>query len=251
MAGHVDLVARAQDLDEQLVLAVEVVQQSCLAEADRLGELLHGGPVVALAGDHGEGCAQDLLALRNALRVRTSSCHVPRLSRDPDPRHQKPSNACFLSRNLIDWACPSPESRPRRSRHDNAPRPPVRAQHRGEGVADQRQGLLDAEAIDRIGVPSIMVTDGPHGLRKQAAGATTSVSAASVPATCFPPARPRIRFDPELAERVGVALGVESAIEDVAVILGPGINIKRSPLCGATSSTSRGPDRLGRHRAGS
>jgi beta-glucosidase len=45
-----------------------------------------------------------------------------------------------------------------------------------------------------------------------------------------------------------VALGVESAIEDVAVILGPGINIKRSPLCGATSSTSRGPDRLGRHR---
>ncbi|WP_331715654.1 hypothetical protein [Tessaracoccus coleopterorum] len=45
-------------------------------------------------------------------------------------------------------------------------------------------------------------------------------------------------FDPELAERIGVALGVESAIEDVSVILGPGVNIKRSPCAGATSSTS-------------
>jgi beta-glucosidase len=87
--------------------------------------------------------------------------------------------------------------------------------------------------VDRVGVPSVMMTDGPHGLRKQG-GATDHLGLAdSVPATCFPPAVGlSASFDPELAERVGEALGVESAIEDVAVILGPGINIKRSPLCG-------------------
>ncbi|WP_353114182.1 glycoside hydrolase family 3 C-terminal domain-containing protein [Microbacterium sp.] len=82
-------------------------------------------------------------------------------------------------------------------------------------------------------VPSIMLTDGPHGLRKQAGAGDHLGLNDSVPATCFPPATALgSTFDPELAERVGVALGVESAIEDVAVILGPGINIKRSPLCG-------------------
>lgn len=89
------------------------------------------------------------------------------------------------------------------------------------------------KAIDRVGVPSIMMTDGPHGLRKQAGGNDHVGLADSVPATCFPPAVGlSATFDPELATRVGEALGVESAIEDVAVILGPGINIKRSPLCG-------------------
>jgi beta-glucosidase len=89
------------------------------------------------------------------------------------------------------------------------------------------------KSIDRLGIPSIMMTDGPHGLRKQS-GATDHLGlASSVPATCFPPAVGlSASFDPELAERVGAALGLESAIEDVAVILGPGINIKRSPLCG-------------------
>lgn len=87
--------------------------------------------------------------------------------------------------------------------------------------------------IDRIGLPSIMLTDGPHGLRKQAEASDHLGLNDSVPATCFPPASGLgASFDPALAERVGVALGVESAIEDVAVILGPGINIKRSPLCG-------------------
>ncbi|GAA1974129.1 glycoside hydrolase family 3 C-terminal domain-containing protein [Microbacterium pumilum] len=87
--------------------------------------------------------------------------------------------------------------------------------------------------IDRLGIPSIMMTDGPHGLRKQGGDTDHLGLAGSVPATCFPPAVGlSASFDPELAERVGVALGVESAIEDVAVILGPGINIKRSPLCG-------------------
>ncbi|WP_409047538.1 glycoside hydrolase family 3 C-terminal domain-containing protein [Microbacterium sp. HA-8] len=88
-------------------------------------------------------------------------------------------------------------------------------------------------AIERVGVPSVMMTDGPHGLRKQSGGNDHVGLADSVPATCFPPAVGlSATFDPELAERVGAALGVESAIEDVAVILGPGINIKRSPLCG-------------------
>lgn len=89
------------------------------------------------------------------------------------------------------------------------------------------------KAIDRAGIPSVMMTDGPHGLRKQS-GATDHLGlAASVPATCFPPAVGiGSSFDPELIERVGAAIGVEAAIEDVAVVLGPGINIKRSPLCG-------------------
>ena len=89
------------------------------------------------------------------------------------------------------------------------------------------------KAVDHAGIPSIMMTDGPHGLRKQAGASDHLGIADSVPATCFPPAVGLgSSWDVELAERVGEALGVESAIEDVAVILGPGINIKRSPLCG-------------------
>lgn len=88
-------------------------------------------------------------------------------------------------------------------------------------------------ALPGHNIPSIMLTDGPHGLRKQSAASDHLGLNDSVPATCFPPAAGlSSSFDPELAERVGVALGLESAIEDVAVILGPGINIKRSPLCG-------------------
>ncbi|MBW8762674.1 MAG: glycoside hydrolase family 3 C-terminal domain-containing protein [Microbacterium sp.] len=89
------------------------------------------------------------------------------------------------------------------------------------------------KAVDRAGIPSIMMTDGPHGLRKQAGGTDHLGLASSVPATCFPPAVGiGSSWDPELIERVGAAIGVEAAIEDVAVVLGPGINIKRSPLCG-------------------
>ncbi|GAA1727967.1 glycoside hydrolase family 3 C-terminal domain-containing protein [Brachybacterium phenoliresistens] len=89
------------------------------------------------------------------------------------------------------------------------------------------------EGLERLGVPSIMVTDGPHGLRKQRTGGDHVGLTDSVPATCFPPAVGlSAAFDPDLARRVGEALGLEAAIEDVAVLLGPGINIKRSPLCG-------------------
>ncbi len=89
------------------------------------------------------------------------------------------------------------------------------------------------KAVDRVGIASIMMTDGPHGLRKQAGGTDHLGLASSVPATCFPPAVGLgSSWDTALIERVGAAIGVEAAIEDVAVVLGPGINIKRSPLCG-------------------
>ncbi|GAA0485942.1 glycoside hydrolase family 3 C-terminal domain-containing protein [Microbacterium aurantiacum] len=91
------------------------------------------------------------------------------------------------------------------------------------------------KAIDRPGaaVPSIAMNDGPHGLRKQVESADHLGMGGSLPATCFPPAVGLgSSWDVELAERVGVALGAEASIQDVAILLGPGINIKRSPLCG-------------------
>lgn len=102
---------------------------------------------------------------------------------------------------------------------------------------EQKAALTSGEGFWRtkaVGdVPSIMLTDGPHGLRKQREGGDHLGIGDSVPATCFPPAVALgSSWDVELVERVGAALGVESSIEDVAVILGPGINIKRSPLCG-------------------
>ncbi|WP_104087221.1 glycoside hydrolase family 3 C-terminal domain-containing protein [Arthrobacter sp. GMC3] len=87
--------------------------------------------------------------------------------------------------------------------------------------------------IERVGVPDIMVTDGPHGVRKQRGTGDHVGLTDSVPATCFPPAAAMgSTWDAELLHRVGVALGEESKAEDVAVLLGPGINIKRSPLGG-------------------
>jgi beta-glucosidase len=87
--------------------------------------------------------------------------------------------------------------------------------------------------IERLGLPSIMLTDGPNGLRKQPEGGDHLGLTSSVPATCFPPAAGiASSWDSDLMARVGAAVGLEAAIEDVAVLLGPGINIKRSPLCG-------------------
>lgn len=89
------------------------------------------------------------------------------------------------------------------------------------------------KAVERVGVPAVMVTDGPHGLRKQREGGDHLGIGDSVPATCFPPAVGLgSSWDVELIHRVGEALGTETSIENVAVLLGPGINIKRSPLCG-------------------
>lgn len=87
--------------------------------------------------------------------------------------------------------------------------------------------------IERLGIPSIMVTDGPHGLRKQQASADILGMFNSVPATCFPSAAGvASSWNRELIRRMGEALGRECQAEDVAVLLGPGANIKRSPLCG-------------------
>ncbi|GLI06469.1 glycosyl hydrolase [Paenibacillus tyrfis] len=89
------------------------------------------------------------------------------------------------------------------------------------------------KAVERLGIPSIMLTDGPHGLRKQRGGLDHLGFADSVPATCFPSAAGlACSWDRKLMEQVGVALGEECQAEDVAILLGPAANIKRSPLCG-------------------
>jgi len=88
-------------------------------------------------------------------------------------------------------------------------------------------------AIERAGIPSIEMTDGPHGIRQQEGGGDHLGLGVSVAATCFPPAAGiASSFNPALVERVGEALGREARSQGVAVLLGPGINIKRSPLCG-------------------
>ncbi|WP_419707186.1 glycoside hydrolase family 3 C-terminal domain-containing protein [Promicromonospora sp. NFX87] len=84
-----------------------------------------------------------------------------------------------------------------------------------------------------VAVPGVTVTDGPHGLRKQADSPDHIGLGNSVPATCFPTAATLgSTWDPALVRRVGEALGRETRANDVAVLLGPGINIKRSPLNG-------------------
>jgi len=89
------------------------------------------------------------------------------------------------------------------------------------------------KGIERLGVPSIMVTDGPHGLRKQVGSSDHVGLHESVPATCFPTASAlAATWNRDLIYQVGEALGEECLKENVGVILGPGANIKRSPLCG-------------------
>jgi beta-glucosidase len=89
------------------------------------------------------------------------------------------------------------------------------------------------KGIDRLGIPSIMMTDGPHGLRKQLAAGDQIDLNASGSATCFPTASAlAATWNRDLVHRVGEALAEECLVEKVAVILGPGANIKRSPLCG-------------------
>ncbi|EJQ13588.1 hypothetical protein IE3_02487 [Bacillus cereus BAG3X2-1] len=91
----------------------------------------------------------------------------------------------------------------------------------------------NTKGIERLGIPSIMVTDGPHGLRKQAEGADHLGIYNSIPSTCFPSAVGLAStWNKDLINQVGVALGEECQAENVGVLLGPGANIKRSPLCG-------------------
>ncbi|GLK25965.1 glycosyl hydrolase [Microbacterium thalassium] len=91
----------------------------------------------------------------------------------------------------------------------------------------------NTKPVDRLGIPSIMLTDGPHGLRKQGGAADHLGLNASLPATCFPTAATLANtWDVDLLGRVGAALGAEAAAEKVSVLLGPGLNIKRNPLGG-------------------
>ena len=91
----------------------------------------------------------------------------------------------------------------------------------------------DLKAISRLGLETITVMDGPHGLRKQVGTADNLGIGRSEPAVCFPTASAlACGFDRSLIFRVGEALGNECVQEGVSVLLGPGVNMKRSPLCG-------------------
>jgi len=89
------------------------------------------------------------------------------------------------------------------------------------------------KSVKRLGLSSVMVADGPHGLRKQLKADEQSDYDETVPATCFPTAATSVcSFDRDLLHQMGQALAEECLQEKVSVILGPGVNIKRSPLCG-------------------
>ena len=87
--------------------------------------------------------------------------------------------------------------------------------------------------VDRLGIPEVMVSDGPHGLRKQDDKGDHLGMNDSIKAVCFPPAcLAACSFDRDLMHEMGSAIGREAQANDVSVVLGPAVNIKRSPLCG-------------------
>ena len=94
-------------------------------------------------------------------------------------------------------------------------------------------GTFTTRGCPKAGVPSITLSDGPNGVRKQAGTADHLGLNPSVPATCFPTAATvACSWDPALGEEIGRAMGEEAAAQEVSVLLGPGLNTKRSPLCG-------------------
>ena len=94
-------------------------------------------------------------------------------------------------------------------------------------------GTFTTRGCPKAGVPSITLSDGPNGVRKQAGTADHLGLNPSVPATCFPTAATvACSWDPALGEQLGRAMGEEAAAQEVSVLLGPGLNTKRSPLCG-------------------
>ena len=104
---------------------------------------------------------------------------------------------------------------------------------------EEKAALLGGRTVwqtrenERLSIPSIFLSDGPHGLRKQAGAGDHLGLNASLEATCFPTAATIANsWDEKLGEELGEALGEEAASMDVDVLLGPGLNIKRSPLCG-------------------
>ena len=89
------------------------------------------------------------------------------------------------------------------------------------------------KGVERLGIPSLMVSDGPHGLRKQDDKADHLGINDSINAVCFPPAvLSACSFDRDLLETLGETVGDEAQATDLSVVLGPAVNIKRSPLCG-------------------
>ncbi|MDO4490198.1 MAG: glycoside hydrolase family 3 C-terminal domain-containing protein [Lachnospiraceae bacterium] len=91
----------------------------------------------------------------------------------------------------------------------------------------------ESRDIPRLDIPSIVFSDGPHGLRRQEGAGDHLGLNASLPATCFPTAATAANsWDPALGEKIGAALGEEAVAQGVDVLLGPGLNMKRSPLCG-------------------
>ena len=104
---------------------------------------------------------------------------------------------------------------------------------------EEKAGLCSGDdfwhtkAVERLGIPRVMVSDGPHGLRKQDQegdhlGINDSIKAVCFPAACATAAS----FDPDMIRRMGEAIGDSCQHEGVSVVLGPAVNIKRSPLCG-------------------
>ena len=89
------------------------------------------------------------------------------------------------------------------------------------------------QSVRRLGIENMTLSDGPHGIRKQEGAGDQLGLNGSVPATCYPTAATMANsWDPALGEELGRHLGTEAAAQDVCVLLGPGLNIKRSPFCG-------------------
>ncbi|MFJ9566404.1 glycoside hydrolase family 3 C-terminal domain-containing protein [Streptomyces fuscichromogenes] len=95
------------------------------------------------------------------------------------------------------------------------------------------QDFWSTHPVQDAGLPSVVLTDGPHGVRRQVGEFDHMGIYESLPSTCFPPAvAVGSSWDPEVAARIGAAVGREARALGVHVVLGPGVNIKRSPLCG-------------------
>ena len=89
------------------------------------------------------------------------------------------------------------------------------------------------KGVERLGIPPVMMTDGPHGLRKQSGKSDHLGLGKAVPATCYPTAAGLANtWDEALLQQMGEYYGREAVSEKVSMVLGPGVNIKRSPLCG-------------------
>ena len=108
-----------------------------------------------------------------------------------------------------------------------------------EMTLEEKAGMCSGEdfwrlkKVERLGIPEVMVSDGPHGLRKQPGEADHLGIGESIVAVCFPAAcATASSFDTDLMNEMGKTLGEECQAENLSVLLGPAVNIKRSPLCG-------------------